>query len=126
MAKKKKTREGAGKVVSHPLRFRLLGEYAKQQCSPSDLASALGEAIGNVSYHTRILAREGAIKLVRTKQIRGAVEHYYEADVWGLEILRMFAPEPADHLLAAIEVALPKRAVAARDALSELADRLSA
>jgi hypothetical protein len=34
-----------------------------------------------VSYHTRILARLGCVELVKTKQVRGAVEHYYRAVV---------------------------------------------
>jgi hypothetical protein len=55
--------------------------FNERVASPSDLAAELGEPIGNVSYHTRILARLGCVELVKTKQVRGAVEHYYRAVV---------------------------------------------
>ena len=62
-------------------RLRLLTIFNERVASPSDLAAELGEPIGNVSYHTRILARLGCVELVKTKQVRGAVEHYYRAVV---------------------------------------------
>ena len=69
------------RAIGHPLRLRLLTIFNERVASPSDLAAELGEPIGNVSYHTRILARLGCVELVRTKQVRGAVEHYYRAVV---------------------------------------------
>jgi DNA-binding transcriptional ArsR family regulator len=69
------------RAIGHPLRLRLLTIFNERVASPSDLAAELGEPIGNVSYHTRILARLGCIELVKTKQVRGAVEHYYRAIV---------------------------------------------
>jgi hypothetical protein len=69
------------RAIGHPLRLRLLTIFNERVASPSDLAAELGEPIGNVSYHTRILARPGCVELVRTKQVRGAVEHYYRAVV---------------------------------------------
>ena len=69
------------RAIGHPLRLRLLTIFNERVASPSDLATELGEPIGNVSYHTRILARLGCVELVKTKQVRGAVEHYYRAVV---------------------------------------------
>jgi DNA-binding transcriptional ArsR family regulator len=69
------------RAIAHPLRLRLLTIFNERVASPSDLAAELGEPIGNVSYHTRILAQLGCIELVKTKQVRGAVEHYYRAVV---------------------------------------------
>jgi DNA-binding transcriptional ArsR family regulator len=69
------------RAIGHPLRLRLLTIFNERVASPSDLAVELGEPIGNVSYHTRILARLGCVELVKTKQVRGAVEHYYRAVV---------------------------------------------
>jgi DNA-binding transcriptional ArsR family regulator len=69
------------RAIGHPLRLRLLTIFNERVASPSDLAAELGEPIGNVSYHTRILARLGCVELVKTKQVRGAVEHYYRAVV---------------------------------------------
>jgi hypothetical protein len=47
--------------------------------SPKELAAELGEPLGNVSYHTRVLAQLGCIELVSTTQRRGALEHHYRA-----------------------------------------------
>jgi DNA-binding transcriptional ArsR family regulator len=49
--------------------------------SPSELADALGEPLGNVSYHVRILRELDCIELVRTEPRRGALEHFYRARV---------------------------------------------
>jgi predicted transcriptional regulator len=49
------------------------------EASPKELAGQLGEKLGNVSYHVRILARLGLIELVRETPRRGAVEHHYRA-----------------------------------------------
>jgi DNA-binding transcriptional ArsR family regulator len=45
--------------------------------SPSELADALGEPLGNVSYHVRILRELDCLELVRTEPRRGALEHFY-------------------------------------------------
>jgi hypothetical protein len=49
--------------------------------SPSELAAALGEPLGNVSYHMRILLELDCLELVRTEPRRGALEHFYRARV---------------------------------------------
>jgi DNA-binding transcriptional ArsR family regulator len=67
------------KAMAHPLRFRLLILLNERAASPSGLASMVGEPVGNVSYHVRILAELGAAELVETRQVRGAVEHIYRA-----------------------------------------------
>jgi len=67
------------KAFSHPLRVRILGILENQTASPSEIADQLGMPLGNVSYHVRILADYGLIKLVRRTPRRGAIEHHYEA-----------------------------------------------
>jgi DNA-binding transcriptional ArsR family regulator len=47
--------------------------------SPSELAAALSERLGNVSYHVGILRELKYIELVRTAPHRGALEHFYRA-----------------------------------------------
>jgi hypothetical protein len=47
--------------------------------SPNQLAHALGEALGSVSYHVRILRELDCVELVSTAPRRGALEHYYRA-----------------------------------------------
>lgn len=67
------------KAMAHPLRMRLLTLLNQRVASPSELAKELGEPLGNVSYHVRILAELGCLELVRTTPRRGAVEHHYRA-----------------------------------------------
>ena len=72
----------------HPLKLRILALMAdppppraeatpEPGWSPNSLYVALGEPLGNVSYHVRQLEKAGLIELVATKQRRGALEHYY-------------------------------------------------
>ena len=67
------------KAMAHPLRVRILGILDDRVASPSELADELNADLGVVSYHVRTLARAGLLKLVRKKQRRGAVEHFYKA-----------------------------------------------
>lgn len=69
------------KALGHPLRQRILIALNTKVASPSELSKELGEPLGNVSYHVKILAECEAIELVRTAPVRGAVEHFYRAQV---------------------------------------------
>jgi Helix-turn-helix domain len=78
------------RVLSHPLRWRILQALNIRTASPNELAKELGTPLPNVAYHVRILADSDAIELVRTQQVRGALEHFYRAtrrpwftdDIW--------------------------------------------
>jgi DNA-binding transcriptional ArsR family regulator len=67
------------KALSHPLRMQLLSLLDGNVASPVELATRLGEPIGNVSYHIRMLAELELIELVSTTPRRGAIEHHYRA-----------------------------------------------
>jgi DNA-binding transcriptional ArsR family regulator len=67
------------KALSHPLRWRILEHLAAGPASPSMIATELGEPLGNVSYHVKILLSYDAIELVETRPVRGALEHVYRA-----------------------------------------------
>jgi DNA-binding transcriptional ArsR family regulator len=67
------------RAISHPIRHRVLMALNERVASPKELAAELGEPLGNVSYHTRVLAQLGCIELVSTTQRRGALEHHYRA-----------------------------------------------
>lgn len=73
----------AAKAISHPLRVQILKTLhsTEEPISPSKLCVLLDQPIGNVSYHIRILHKLGAVKEVKTKQVRGAIEHYYRPTV---------------------------------------------
>ena len=49
--------------------------------SPREIASDLQQPLSNVSYHVRVLADCGVIELVRTKPVRGSMQHFYRRDV---------------------------------------------
>jgi DNA-binding transcriptional ArsR family regulator len=69
------------KAVSHPLRancLRLLDE--RGELSPIQVTRELGEDnLTDVSYHMKRLAELGCAEVVRTRPVRGAVEHFYVA-----------------------------------------------
>lgn len=67
------------KAIAHPLRFKVLTLLNEGVASPKKLADRLGEPLGTVSYHVRILADLGCVELVGTTPRRGAVEHHYRA-----------------------------------------------
>jgi len=67
------------KAVGHPLRRAILVALNERQASPTQLARCFDEPVNLVAYHTGILAKAGAIELVRTEPRRGSTEHYYRA-----------------------------------------------
>lgn len=67
------------KALAHPLRIRVLTILGDRVASPSEIAHEIDANLSLVSYHVRRLAHAGLIELVREKQRRGAVEHYYKA-----------------------------------------------
>jgi DNA-binding transcriptional ArsR family regulator len=67
------------KALAHPLRVQILRVLQDRVASPSELSEELDARLGNVSYHMRVLERLEVIELVKTKQRRGAVEHYFRA-----------------------------------------------
>jgi DNA-binding transcriptional ArsR family regulator len=67
------------KAVGHPLRMRILALLNQKVASPNELATELGEPLGSVAYHVRILLDLETIELVRETPRRGAIEHHYRA-----------------------------------------------
>jgi DNA-binding transcriptional ArsR family regulator len=78
---KKSSESKVFKALSHPLRMKLLAILSEREASPTELATELGEPLGNVAYHVKTLAELDCIELVRTTPRRGAVEHHYRATV---------------------------------------------
>lgn len=66
-------------AVKHPLRRRILrlAVKAPDALSPVQVAARLDEHLSNVSYHIRQLRKAGLLRLVGTRQRRGAMEHFY-------------------------------------------------
>jgi DNA-binding transcriptional ArsR family regulator len=78
------------KAYAHPLRIEIMGLLDNRVASPRELAIELGASLPTTSYHVRQLAAMKLIKLVRRRQRRGSIEHFYTAivrprvydDVW--------------------------------------------
>lgn len=69
------------KAFAHPLRIEILGLLENRVASPVQLSAELGSALSLTSYHVRQLKHLGLVKLVKRRQSRGAVVHYYTATV---------------------------------------------
>ena len=69
----------AAAILSHALRGRCWYALAERTMSPKELADELNAPLSDVSYHVRVLRELGAIELVRTEPVRGAVAHYYRS-----------------------------------------------
>ena len=79
------------KALAHPVRAHALTTLNQRVASPSELAAEQDEPVGYVAYHVRVLHELGMIELVKTRQVRGATEHFYRStaqpylddEVWG-------------------------------------------
>lgn len=68
------------KGLEHVLRQHILLAAVQGDVSSNELAKLLGKGVSQVSYHVRFLYEKcGLIEETRTRQRRGAVEHYYKA-----------------------------------------------
>jgi DNA-binding transcriptional ArsR family regulator len=65
------------KAVSHPVRVRILAMLDEGAASPKQLADRLNASLGVVAYHVRTLHELDLLRLVGTRQRRGATEHMY-------------------------------------------------
>lgn len=69
------------KALSHPVRARALTVLNERMASPSELAAEQEEAVGYVAYHVRVLREMELIELVKSRQVRGATEHFYRGTI---------------------------------------------
>jgi DNA-binding transcriptional ArsR family regulator len=85
-------------ALRHPLRRRILRTMAdRKPISPRELAEELDESLSGVSYHVRILAKNGVVKEVQRKQVRGATQHFYRWALkakWAQTVLRATEDDP--------------------------------
>jgi DNA-binding transcriptional ArsR family regulator len=67
-------------TLNHPLRRRILRVLNHQEAaSPVELSRSLQEPIGNISYHMKCMRNLDVVELVRTKPVRGTIEHFYRS-----------------------------------------------
>ena len=76
------------KVLVDPRRIRILELLAGEERTTKQVAEILGEPPTRLYHHVAALERVGLIRLVRTRQSRGAQEKYYAA------VARNFSADP--------------------------------
>jgi DNA-binding transcriptional ArsR family regulator len=96
------------KALTHPLRVSILGILEERTASPREISDELDAPLGVVSYHVRQLARLGLAKLERTRQRRGALEHYYSAQQRPVVTSEAWAAVPTIVKQATIRATLSK------------------
>jgi DNA-binding transcriptional ArsR family regulator len=78
-------------ALRHPLRRQILRAMASEKAiSPRELSASLRQPLSNVSYHVRVLAECAAVTLVRTKPVRGSMQHFYCTAIeapWARQVL---------------------------------------
>jgi len=67
------------RAMGHPVRNDALSILNERVASPNEISKELGESVGHVSYHIKVLKECDCIELVDTAPRRGAMEHYYRA-----------------------------------------------
>lgn len=82
------------RALAHPVRARILTELEKRPASPSQLADVVGESVGVVSYHVRVLTEAGLAELVGTVPKRGALQHFYAVRDHGTVGVTLLLDEP--------------------------------
>jgi DNA-binding transcriptional ArsR family regulator len=65
-------------ALAHPIRLEVLTMAESGPISASEAAVALGEPLGTVAYHFRVLHTAGLIDLVAEERRRGSVESFYK------------------------------------------------
>jgi DNA-binding transcriptional ArsR family regulator len=82
-------------AMNHPMRRDILRRmHGKNAISPRELAAEMDEPLSNVSYHVGVLVDCDVISLVRTKPVRGSMQHFYRLRIrakWALEALGLRA-----------------------------------
>jgi predicted ArsR family transcriptional regulator len=67
---------------THPLRISILEVLSidgGRTLSPKDLSLELRAPLSTVNYHVTELSKAGMLEMVRQRQVRGAIEHFYRA-----------------------------------------------
>lgn len=68
-------------ALQHPLRRQILRIFVErgERLSPLDLSQLTKRSLSDISYHVRVLADLGTLRLGHTKARRGALAHFYDS-----------------------------------------------
>ena len=65
------------RALAHPLRLRLLEQFADEPRTTMQAAVRMGEPPTRLYHHVNALLRAGILELKRTRQVRGTTEKYF-------------------------------------------------
>ncbi|MET1133638.1 MAG: helix-turn-helix domain-containing protein [Aeromicrobium sp.] len=65
------------KAIGHPLRTTILQLLHERAATVTELAAALGRPKSTVAHHVDVLARNGLLRVVRTRRVRAIDERFY-------------------------------------------------
>lgn len=74
--------EHLARANTHPLRVAIMEALNIDEgrtLSPKDLSLELQAPLSTVNYHVTALKRAGLVEIVDERQVRGAIEHFYQA-----------------------------------------------
>lgn len=72
--------ERLARANTHKLRVSILEVLSidgGRQLSPKELSLELRAPLSTVNYHVTELRQAGMVEIVRERQVRGAIEHFY-------------------------------------------------
>src|SRR5436305_13269076 len=81
--------EAVAKALSHPDRSQILRTVERDgTTSTSEIAEKTARSLPQLSYHVRELKSAGLLRRARTRQVRGAIETFYELTATGTAALK--------------------------------------
>lgn len=84
------------RALGHPVRIAIVERLGQTgEGSPVAFAETSGAPLATVSHHFRALASTGLIELERTRQRRGALEHFYVLSARGQGALHWLGIAPS-------------------------------
>jgi hypothetical protein len=72
----------------------------EEEISPRELSSRMKVSLSKLAYHVRVLAECQAITLVRTRPVRGSMQHIYRFAIeaeWACQLLGLSPPPRSEN-----------------------------
>jgi predicted transcriptional regulator len=90
---------GLLRALGHPVRIAIVKRLGDmREGSPVAFAEELDAPLATMSHHFRSLAHSGLIRLERTEQRRGALQHFYVLSPRGQETVGWLQTAPSESL----------------------------
>lgn len=104
-------------AVAHPIRSKCLVILAERVASPAEIARQLKRDVANIGYHINGLVDAKLVEQVDERRVRGAVEHFYRANILPIVTAEQEEELDEDDRRVYAETILSIHAAAASDSL---------